>query len=203
MGSSFTTERYSQYAIFMRSWKLQYRNFSFGKSSFVKLMKGTELHSITKIFWSDSCLYSDITFVGRKMVLLLYDCCSLERTDNQYYQLLVVKATTVKYIIRKRLRSIFRQNFIAIESSHELLCGTVLKKESIQKNGVGMSQITRTTHKLWYDIPAQKTASHYNANARVMASPVHQFLEWANKMDIYIYSCFSETFLKLKEIFKL
>ena len=77
------------------------RIFSIGKSSaFVKLMKVTVLRSVANIFCSDSCLHSDIAVAGRKAMLLLYDCQSLESKDKLRHQMLVGKVARAKSFVK-------------------------------------------------------------------------------------------------------
>lgn len=61
-----------------------------GKSSaFLKMMKETEIHSIAKIFCSNSCLHSVVAEAGIKTMRQFYDCKTFESKDSLRHQMLV------------------------------------------------------------------------------------------------------------------
>ena len=63
-------------------------------------MKVSELRSVANTFCSDFSQHSDIEAAGRKAMLLLYGCKTLESTNALRHRMLVEKVTTVKSFVK-------------------------------------------------------------------------------------------------------
>lgn len=76
------------------------RIFSIGKAkAFDTLMNVAELRSVANTFCSDCCQHSDIEAAGRKAMLLLYGCKTLESTNALRYRMFVEKVARAKSFV--------------------------------------------------------------------------------------------------------